>query len=664
VSLTAAWEDLCRPPPDPTARDDWRNRLEQWRRHAHRSLGYEGLLYSSAQYAWAQRCFSCGMVMLWDQALAVRGRGMLSAVDFLGQAEAHFGGLDALVLWHAYPRIGFDERDQFDFYRQLPGSLAGLRGLVEDCHAAGTRALLAYYPWDNGTRREPAGEFAALVEIVSSVGADGIFLDTMSRASAPLLELLRYEASAIALMTEDFVPLERVADHPMSWAQWPPETRGPYVLQHRWFEPRHMQFLVRRWHRDHSNELHLAWLNGAGVVVWENVFGSQNPWSDRDKALLRQMRPVQRALGEMFSSGRWEPLVPTCQDGVYASCWEKDGLRLWTLANMTDRATEGPLLAVDLGAGERIWDLLTGAAVAPSEMAGSPVICAGIAPRGIGAYAAGAERHEAALAPLLAPRAGGVFSPAAVAPVPPPAPPASGPGPGVGPEPVPRESRDPAVSDGRRFSGAETSLVVRYRLRECGMDGPAPLVNSVAPVLHEVVTERRDVSLAPFRIWHHPVTNGEFLQFLVGTGYRPHDGENFLRHWPAPTTPPTSGLGSPVVFVDMDDALAYSVWAGGRLPTPEEWQHAMLSGMISYGTERVWEWTGPARSDGHSRYSVLKGGCYFQALGSDWYADGGLREPDWRAKFIRHWPGLDRCATIGFRWAADLDLDQKGRSQQ
>jgi hypothetical protein len=186
----------------------------------------------------------------------------------------------------------------------------------------------------------------------------------------------------------------------------------------------------------------------------------------------------------------------------------------------------------------------------------------------------------------------------------------------------------------------------------------------VAPVLHEVVTERRDVSLAPFQIWRHPVTNGEFLQFLVGTGYRPHAGENFLRHWPAPTTPPTNGLGSPVVFVDMDDALAYSVWAGGRLPTPEEWQHAMLSGMISYGTERVWEWTGPARSDGHSRYSVLKGGCYFQALGSDWYADGGLREPDWRAKFIRHWPGLDRCATIGFRWAADLDLDQKGRSQQ
>ena len=31
---------------------------------------------------------------------------------------------------------------------------------------------------------------------------------------------------------------------------------------------------TRRWNRDHTEELHSAWLNGVGVLVWESVFGA------------------------------------------------------------------------------------------------------------------------------------------------------------------------------------------------------------------------------------------------------------------------------------------------------------------------------------------------------------------------------------------------------
>jgi hypothetical protein len=34
--------------------------------------------------------------------------------------------------------------------------------------------------------------------------------------------------------------------------------------------------------------------------------------------------------------------------------------------------------------------------------------------------------------------------------------------------------------------------------------------------------------------------------------------------------------------------------------------------------------------------------------------DGGLRPVDFATKFLMTWPGLDRCSTIGFRCAADL----------
>ena len=649
-----AWGELCQAPPAPEPGDDWHRRLVRWRDDARAAIAYDGARYEAPELAWTRSCFVCGMLMLWDQALDRPGRGELQVLDVLRQAVARFGGFDAGVLWHAYPRIGFDDRDQFDYYRQLPGGLAGLRELVEECHSLGTRAILAYCPWDIGTRREPAGQIGTLVEMVATVGADGIFLDTLARASTELLGRLPSGLPGVALMTEDTVPLEQVADHPMSWAQWPPETTSPYVLRNKWFEPRHMQFLVRRWHRDHGNELHLAWLNGAGVVVWENVFGTLNPWSSRDEALLRLMRPVQRLFGDVFRPGRWSPLVPTSAGGTYASRWEVDGLRLWTVANMTAEPVRGSLLPVDVVVGDRYWDLLQGTPVTPTEMSGRPVLAGEIGAYGIAAFAAGPDRAQERLEPLLRPRPPvRLVTPSQVPTAAPAQVPIAAPAAPVG-APDPWEGDDLSAGTMRRFETFRGELTVRYRLRECGLDGPPPLADAVAPVLHQVITETRRATLRPYAIDVRPVTNAQFRSFLAGSGYRPRFGENFLRHWPAPTGPSTEQAGSPVVFVDLDDARAYCRWAGKRLPTPFEWQHAMGWDQVGYGVERVWEWTQSESSDGHTRSSILKGGADYRAWGSDWYADGGVLPPDWCAKFIRLGPALDRCATIGFRCAMDL----------
>lgn len=197
-------------------------------------------------------------------------------------------------------------------------------------------------------------------------------------------------------------------------------------------------------------------------------------------------------------------------------------------------------------------------------------------------------------------------------------------------------------------------MTLHYRLRECGLDGPAPLADAVFPALHQVVSDTRYVTLSPYAIDLRPVTNAEFRRFLTDSGYQPRCAERFLRHWPTPAGPSGAQSGSPVVFVDLDDARAYGRWAQSRLPTQYEWQHAMSSGHIGYGRARVWEWTESEISDGHTRSLVLKGGAAYRARGSEWYADGGLYPPDWCAKFIRLGPALDRCATIGFRCVTDL----------
>ncbi len=239
--------------------------------------------------------------MLCDETFYDNGRGRYRLAEFLDGGVSEFGGFDSLVLWHAYPRIGLDDRNQFDFYRDMPGGLAGLRGIADECHRRRVRVFIDYNPWDTGTRREPLPDIDALVETVRAIDGDGIFLDTMNRGAREFRSKLDGARKGVVLESEISLPLANVHDHHMSWAQWFKDSHAPGVLRNKWFERRHMQHQIQRFDRDHTAELHTAWMNGTGMMVWENVFGTWVGWNARDKSVLRSMLPVQRRYVRLFS---------------------------------------------------------------------------------------------------------------------------------------------------------------------------------------------------------------------------------------------------------------------------------------------------------------------------------------------------------------------------
>jgi formylglycine-generating enzyme len=615
-------------PDDPAAWPRWRERLHAWRADARARIAYDGARYATI----GAPVFSLGLVPLWDETVCDHDHGVFTVDAFVSRAERRFGGHDAVLLWHGYPVVGVDRRRQLDFFRDL----ADLPAAVEAFHARGVRCFVPYAPWSDGAGDEAAAEIA---ELVRWLGADGVFLDTLKEGSTALRSALDRLAPGAIMGGESRVPLARIHDHAVSWGQWFADSPVPGVVRAKWFERRHIVHHTRRWHRDHRGELESAWLNGCGIVVWENVFGSWVGWRDEDAAALRAMRRVQGPYAAHLTSEDWTPLADHPGGGtpVFASRWEHDGAALWTVVHRGG-GDVGPWLVADDRPGQVWTELTTGRRLEPERLPdGRVAVGHGVPPHGLAAVLASPTTPDPPAGgidePHPSPRRRTVRRPAPLA---------------AAPAPPPGTLAHP---------GGRHALTVRYRLRECGLYGEVPFVDAWKPApgvrLHREATLDRQVDLAAFAIAATEVSNDDYARFLAATGYRPLRGDRFLAHWPD-ARPAPGDRDAPVTHVDLDDARAYAAWEGLRLPTEDEWQVAAEAGLLRRGDPAVWNLTESEHRDGRTRFSILKGGCAFEATGSAWSFDGGLRSPDHAAKLIRLAGGLERAPTIGFRCAADL----------
>jgi len=663
----------------------YRVALARWREETRARLQYNDVLYRCPEFAWSASNYACCFLMMCDETFYDWRGSRYTVETILRHGDREFGGYDSVMLWHAYPRIGVDPRNQFDFYRDMPGGLKGVRAVVRQFHKNGVRVFLDYNPWDVGTRREKDSDLEVLAAIVREVEADGVFLDTLNKGGANYRARLDAARRGVILEGEDALPLESLHDHLASWAQWFQDSYAPGVLKHKWIEQHHMQHQIRRWDQDHTGELHTAWMNGSGMMIWENVFGSWVPWSQRDRSILQGMLLIQRRFTKLFNDGSWTPLVPAEPPGVFATLWEGDGLRLWTLANRNETACNGILLKVPSMANHRCFDLLRGIEISVNPDQETMILSGNIPPRGLGCFlsstgAALGLDFDKFLTQQAQLNSQKCFNPDR---------------PKVKMEtfPVTRSLQLRTPPGMVEIPPVTIELSIDMRIRECGYyeSTPPPDEDLGDSFAFRVHTIRRSVVLTRFAVDETLVTNADYASFLQASGYQPRHRQNFLKHWQH-GRPPAGKEQHPVVYVDLDDARAYARWAGKRLPAEEEWQFAAQGsdgrkypwgnrleparcnggetgdttpvkafpqGRSPYGCYdmcgNVWEWTESQRSDGHTRFCIIRGGAFFEARGSGWYADGGPRPANFAAKFLLMWPGLDRCSTIGFRCAVDLE---------
>lgn len=193
----------------------------------------------------------------------------------------------------------------------------------------------------------------------------------------------------------------------------------------------------------------------------------------------------------------------------------------------------------------------------------------------------------------------------------------------------------------------------------------------------------RTVSVDPFRLDPHEVTNAQFARFVAATGHvtvaeKPVDpsafsvsieqvplemrqagsavfvapkepSNNYADWWryvpgaewrhPYGPTGPRQRPGEPVVHLAYDDMAAYARWVGGRLLTEAEWEYAARAGGPSPAQQPTeansWQGVFPVSDEGTDGFKrIAPVGCYepnafglYDMVGNVWEMTSDLYAP-------------------------------------
>lgn len=708
---------------------------------------FDNTLFERNDLKWIRHTYVMHLMMNWDKFYYNYEDGKFHLNEFLKRGRKLYGGDDVVGLWPTWPTLGIDQRNQFDMFRDLPGGLPQFKKTVADAHSLGTKIFVAYNPWDASTREE--GHLTGLADILKSTNADGAILDTRGESSKELQEAADQVKKGIIMYSEGMaVPkdMQGIVSGRVHNALYYP----PLLSLTKFIKPEFAIFRVAELFKEPiQREFATSFFNGYGTEL--NIFAPGQPANveDQYKYLGRTSR-ILRENSFNFIEKSYTPLVPTLFDSIYVNKWPGTTKTIYTIYSVIPQGFNDYLFEVDTTEDTHFVDIWHHNELKPKVINGKAYIfaeTAGFDKKYLGTNNEGEVDCIAQLPKLLRVILDGdLLSISAT----------KGDAIKVWPG-TPAYDKTPHVLNPGQHKVKLLDIFGRYEgkfviqlfdkgiLQDESIKEIAPGTPRLASVStktlksggkeenmikipggsfvfktthgdefipYPVYNQGKTYQMPSFMMDKYPVTNQQFYEFIKISKYKPTDGANYLKHWKNGRPLPGEER-FPVVNVSYEDALAYSKWAGKRLPTEIEWQYAAQttdgrewpwskdtknitreeepvtgtltvfkikgidstqantgtgklypvgkykSGANPYGlcdlVGSVWQLTNDLYKSGSYAYIIMKGGSYYNPTSSWWYVQGGPRELHYRQYLLRVSQGFERNATVGFRCVKDLE---------
>jgi gamma-glutamyl hercynylcysteine S-oxide synthase len=684
---------------------------------------FDNTLYRRKDLQWIRHAYVMSLQAAWDKQFYDLRSRKYTVFQFLAEGERLFGGYDVYGLWPNFPRLGLDHRNQFDMYRELPFGLEKLKEIVSFAHHNGTNFFISYNPWDKDTRPEDHTE--GLVKIISGIGADGVVLDTQASSSHEFQAAVDTVKSGVIMYSEGMaVPKDMpgiVSGRVHDAIFYQPPLNLNKLIKPEFAIFRVCQLSQGRIHRETA----ISFFNGYGTEI--NTFAPGRPsWAEEEFLFLGRTTKILRENSDAFLDHDWIPLINSLHDSIWINHWQDGKKQIYTVFSLVPSGFDGPLFEADSGISGHWVSLWNHEEVVPS-MRGNKIYI----PVSINAFNESwlKTRREGnldciALLPeliraridddslfLRIPRGMKLklwkgnpsyqdrASESAIDSI----------GFCISEKYPSYEGKIVAeLFDGMKLVDEKIIQLGEARIKfishqEKTTASPALSGNmmEIKAGSYQFVTETSDdfvpyplhasptvVKLKRYFMDRYPVTNKDFMAFMLATSYKPVDPSNFLKHWENGNIP-QGQEDYPVVYISLEDAKAYAKWAGKRLPSEVEWQYAAQGmdgrkypwgndfhgtkcnnafgqptpvdafpkGKSPFGVEdmigNVWQLTNDEYDNGSYSFIIIKGGSFYKPTSSMWYLPGGVQPIIHRQMLLRISQGLDRSETVGFRCVMD-----------
>ena len=301
---------------------------------------FDNVLFERPDLAWIRRSYLLLLQFAWDSDYYDAMAGWYRYDQFLAGRGAALGGFEAYMIWPTWPRLGLDQRNQWDMYRDLPGGMPEIQRQVRFAHGLGTRYFIAYNPWDESTRRED--HLGGMEQMLRALDADGVVLDTWGQSSREFQAAADRVKPGVVLYSEGMaIPKDMpgiVAGRVHDAIFMPPPLNLNKLIKPDFGIFRVIQLAEGRIHR----EIAVAFFNGYGTEL--NIMRPGRPdWIDEELEYLGRTTKILRENSTAFLSRSWVPLLNTTTDSIWVNKWPTPSKTLYTVYSLKPEGCNGPL---------------------------------------------------------------------------------------------------------------------------------------------------------------------------------------------------------------------------------------------------------------------------------------------------------------------------------